>query len=149
MHWYRSKVDWWLVPLLCIPPVASVAVTVMVLRVGTPAEAFVGFGMILLVVAIYVGLVFPMKYGMDDEHLHVRFGLCHRRIPLARITNVWPTNNPLSSPALSLDRLHVQFGSGLWGALMISPADREQFLDELARRAGLRREGGRLHRAAS
>lgn len=146
MRWYRSKVDGWLVPLLGVPPVASVAVTILLLRVGTPAESLVGFGSMLAVVALYVGLVFPMKYGMDDEFLHVRFGLCRRRIRLADITDVRPTNNPLSSPALSLDRLQVRFGSGLWGALMISPAERGEFLDELARRAGLRREGSRLRR---
>ncbi len=67
-------------------------------------------------------------------------------IPLAEISEVRPTSNPLSAPALSLDRLRVQFGRGLVGAVFISPVDRDHFLDELAQKAGLKREGARLVR---
>jgi len=88
-----------------------------------------------------------MRYGIDDEHLHVRFGVCRQRIPLKDISEVHPTRNPLSSPALSLDRLHVQFGEGVFKAVMISPADRDRFLDELADKAKLKCEGDRLVRA--
>jgi hypothetical protein len=59
------------------------------------------------------------------------------------------TRNPPSSPALSLDRLRVQFGRGWGKAVMISPADRNGFLDDLARKAGLNREGDRLFREPS
>jgi hypothetical protein len=100
----------------------------------------------LLVLGIYFGLVFPMRYGLDDTHLVVRFGVCRQRIPLAAITEVKPTHNPLSSPALSLDRLHVRFGQGVFKAVMISPTDRNRFLDELAQKTGLQREGDRLVR---
>lgn len=101
---------------------------------------------VLLVLGIYFGLVFPMRYGLDDTHLYVRFGLCRPRIPLADISEVYPTRNPLSSPALSLDRLPVQYGQGFFKAVMISPANRNGFLDDLAQKAGLKREGDRLVR---
>jgi len=94
-----------------------------------------------------IRLVFPMRYGLDDTHLQVRFGICRQRIPLADILEVHPTRNPLSSPALSLDRLHVQFGQGIFKTVMISPAERSRFLDDLAKTAGLKREGDRLVRA--
>jgi hypothetical protein len=100
----------------------------------------------LLVLAIYVGVLFPMRYGLDDTHLLVRFGLLRLRIPLADIAEVQPTRNPLSSPALSLDRLSVQFGKGILDTVMISPADRGHFVDALAQKAGLKREGDRLVR---
>jgi hypothetical protein len=81
-----------------------------------------------------------------EHHLLVRFGICRQRIPLADIAEVHPTHNPLSSPALSLDRLRVQYGQGFFKAVMISPADRNGFLDDLAHKAGLKREGDRLVR---
>jgi hypothetical protein len=146
MHWYPSKVDWWLALLLCVPPVASVAACVALAVGGRTAEWPVGLLAVLLVFGIYAGLVFPMRYGMDETHLIVRFGVCRQRIPLANITEVRPTHNPLSSPALSLDRLWVQYGPSLFKAVMISPADRERFLDELAQKAGLHRDGERLVR---
>lgn len=46
------------------------------------------------------------------------------------------TSNPLASPALSLDRLKIEYGQGHW--IMISPRDREGFLRELeSRRSAL------------
>ena len=60
---------------------------------------------------------------------------------------VHPTRNPAGSPALSLDRLRVQYGQGFFKGVMISPVDRNRFLDELAQKAGLKREGDRLVRA--
>src|SRR5262249_987884 len=120
MQWYRSKIDWWMVPLLCLPPVASIVVCVSLVVEAKMSELPWGLGGILFVLGIYFGLVFPMKYGLDDTSLLVRFGVCRQRIPLADVLEVRPTHNPLSSPALSLDRLRIQFGPGPFKVLMIS-----------------------------
>ncbi len=146
MEWYRSKIDWWIALLLCLPPVVSSAVCADMVLNGKISELPWALGSMLLVAAIYLGLVFPMKYGVDDTHLLVRFGICRQRIPLADVLEVRPTHNPLSSPALSLDRLHVQFGPGSFKAVMISPADRDGFLDDLAQKTGLKRQADRLVR---
>src|SRR5262249_10366807 len=137
----------WMAPVLCLPPLASVAVGVALVLGGKSSEWPWALAGVLLILSIYFGLVFPMRYGLDDTHLRVRFGLCRQRIPLVDISEVYATHNPLSSRALSRDRLHVQYGRGPFKAVMISPADRDRFLDELARRAGLRREGDHLIRA--
>ncbi|MBI5756897.1 MAG: PH domain-containing protein [Planctomycetales bacterium] len=144
VQWYSSKVDWWLAALLCVPPVASVAVTVGFATHGNAGELPWGIGSIALVATIYFGLVFPMRYGIDDTHLVVRSGMIWQHIRLANIIEVHPTHNPLSSPALSLDRLYVKYGESWTKAVMISPANRDRFLDELASKTGLKREGDRL-----
>ena len=146
MEWYPSKVDWWLVPLLSLPYVAAVAVCVNVLLDGKVSELPWAIGGVLLVLGIYFGLVIPVKYGLDKTRLVVRFGVCRQRIPLADILEVRPTYYPLNAPALSLDRLRIQFGTGLFRGVVISPADRDRFLDDLAERAGLTRQGDRLVR---
>lgn len=149
MNWYRSKIDWWIALLLCVPPVASIVVGIALVLGENSSEwpwSIVG---ILLIFGIYFGLVFPMRYGLDDTHLLVRFGICRQRIPLIDIVEVRPTHNPLSSPALSLDRLNVQFGRGIFRSVMISPADRNRFLDDLAQRADLTREHDRLVRGGA
>jgi len=146
MEWYRSKVDWWLVPLLCLPPVASIAVCINLVLEGKMSELPWGIAAVLFVAGLYLGLVVPIKYGLDDSTLVVRFGVCRQRIALEDILEVRLTHNPLSSPALSLDRLRVQFGSGPFKVVMISPADRDRFLDDLLERSGLTREGDRLVR---
>ena len=145
-QWYRSKVDWWIALVLCVLPVVSAVVPIALVLDGKTSELPWGIGGILFVGAIYFGLVFPMRYGLNDTHLLVRFGACCQRIPLVDILEVRSTHTPLSSPALSLDRLHVQYGQSFFKAVMISPADRNRFLDELAQKAGLKHEGDRLIR---
>ncbi len=146
MRWYRSKVDWWLALVLCAVPLASISSCAALVFSGKTAELPWGIGGVLIVFGVYFGLIFPMRYGLDETHLLVRFGLCRQRILLADISEVYPTHNPLSSPALSLDRLHIQYGKGFFKAVMISPADHINFLDDLAKNAGLKREGNRLFR---
>jgi hypothetical protein len=147
VNWYPSKVDGWLIPLLALPPISATIVCVSLAASGKPGAAIIGAVILGFVAALYLGLIFPLRYGVGHEELTIRSGICRKRIPLANITEVRPTRNPLSSPALSLDRLHVQFGQGLFGAVMISPDDREGFLADLAAKAGLSREGERLFRA--
>lgn len=147
--WYRSKVDWWLAPLLCVPPVAAISVCVAAFLRGDTTELLIGLAVAGAVAALYLGVIFPIAYGIDNDHLTIRFGFFRQRIPLSEILQVSPTRNPLSSPALSLDRLYIQYGKGFFQAVMISPANREQFLIELADRADLSREGGRLVRNRS
>ena len=144
MSWYPSKVDLWLAVLLLAMPIAVVVAWIMALTSGSSDDLIAAVVASVLVVVILFGLVYPMRYGLDDKHLMVRFGLVRTRIPLADITTVEPTRNPLASPALSLDRLSIVSGPGLTGTVMISPADRERFLNELASKAGLKRVGDRL-----
>ena len=147
LRWYSSKIDWWLGPVLCLPPAMALFVFVNSVLTGSMAGLLLGVVTTVLVGGIYFGLVIPIRYGLSDTHLLVRFGICRRRIQLAEIREVHPTHNPLSSPALSLDRLRIRFGPGqTLKAVMISPSDRGRFLDELARKAGLKREGERLFR---
>jgi hypothetical protein len=100
----------------------------------------------LILVGVYGGLIFPMRYGLSDTHLTIRFGRCRRRIPFSEITEAFPTRNPLSSPALSLDRIHIQHGPGIFRSVRISPVRQREFLTELAERAELEQDGLRVFR---
>jgi hypothetical protein len=126
--------------------VAAVSVCTGFVISGAINDLLVGIAVAVFVAALYVGLLFPIRYGINDTHLIVRHGLCRYRIPLADISEVQPTRNPLSSPALSLDRLRIQFGQGFFKGVMISPAERDRFLNDPAERTGMKREGDRLLR---
>lgn len=144
MRWYPSKIDPWLAVVLAFGPLVCIAAGITLVVAGEPW--WLAAAPLVLVAGIYVGLVFPMRYAVADDAIVVRHGLVRQRIPLKDITEVRPTRNPLSSPALSLDRLLISFGTGWSKQAMISPADRDAFLDELAGRAGFVRDGDRLHR---
>lgn len=136
--------DTWLAVLLCVLPISVVVTWVAALTTGSSEDLIGAVVGTLIVVGILLGLAYPIRYGLDDEQLIVRFGLARSRIPLVDITKVEPTRNPLASPALSLDRLSIVYGTGLTGTVMISPADRDGFLGELAAKTGLKRVGDRL-----
>lgn len=133
-RWYPSKVDWWLAVILGIAPLTCIVATLSV--AAARGAIWVPLAATAFLAAIYLGLVFPMRYSITDDAVVVRHGIVRQRIPLADITDVYPTRNPLSSPALSLDRLHIRFGEGFFKAVMISPRDEGEFLTELALRTG-------------
>lgn len=144
-RWYPSKIDLWLAIILAIAPLLSIGGAVAALLAGKGGE-LIALGSAAFIPLLYVALVFPMRYGITDDAIVVRHGLVRQKIPLRDITDVKPTNSPLSSPALSLDRLEIRFGDGFFKSVMISPADKQGFLAELASRAGLQRDGDRLSR---
>jgi hypothetical protein len=84
---------------------------------------------VLLGVLLPAWLLLGTDYVLDQEHLKIRCGPFRWSIPVREIRHVEPTRNPLSSPALSLDRLRIEYGNGK--SLMISPRDTEQFLADL------------------
>lgn len=90
-------------------------------------------GFILLLGAGFpLWLLVSTRYTLTDDVLKIRCGPFGWQIALQDIRNVTPTRNPLSSPALSLDRLQIDYGRGK--TIMISPKDSGEFLAELWRR---------------
>jgi len=151
---YRTKID----PpfaLLALAPVLAAAAGLAFLIQGE-APAWVGWIFLIpsLVSVVLLSLGgLPVEYdpgasGADGEPiLLVRSGLLRYKIPLAEISEVRPSAEVRTSPAWSLDRLKVVYltRSGFHQFLLISPRDRDGFLDELARRANhLERIGSSL-----
>lgn len=138
---YPSKIDTWLLGLLLVIPAVEIAVVITsaISRVW-PATA-IGLIAFLFIVCLYALCVWPMRYGIGAEFLVIRFGLCRSRVRIADIREVYRTSNPLSSPALSLDRLWIQHGDRWYHAVMISPRDQPGFLADLAARVPLEPSG--------
>lgn len=140
---YRSKIDWWLGVLLVAVPVIGLATAIMLQLSGDTGAAIVGWLSLAGIGLLYALVVWPVEYVLEGEDLVVRFGAIRSRIPYRSIRGVRPTRSILASPALSMDRLGIDTGAKL--GPMISPADRDGFLTELASRAlHLQREGDRL-----
>jgi hypothetical protein len=107
--------------------------------------AFVVFCAIPVVV-LCLWTLFDTRYILTHKELVVRGGPIRQRIPLQAILEVKPQRTPLSSPALSMDRLHVSWQKGRQRSVYISPDNRRSFLRNLAARAGLKQDGDRLYR---
>jgi hypothetical protein len=139
---YASEVDTWVVAILTIVPLVSIG-TVVAAALSSGEGLVIAVISLLIVAGIYGGLLFPLYYRLEATSLLVRFGFIRQHIPYDAITSVRPTRNPLSSPALSLHRLRIDYGRSF---VMISPLRRDQFLTSLASRAGLLRDGDALRR---
>jgi hypothetical protein len=145
---FRTKVDLWLAAVLVGALGLMVWTTATAAR-EDPVTGLIAAGVTGGVVLLTAALSLPTEYVVTGTALVVRFGLFRHEIPLAAVERVYPTRNPLSAPAWSLDRLGVRYHTGeRRGLLLISPSDREAFLAALATRAGLERRGTELLRPA-
>ena len=80
------------------------------------------FGLILL---MFYFLSKTIRYKIDSENLII----WNTKINIHSIRKIYRTNNPLSSPALSLDRIAVVYNT--YDEVLISPREREEFIEEL------------------
>jgi hypothetical protein len=77
---------------------------------------------------------FGTNYEILDGTLKVQCGPFKSIIPIKDIKSIKKTNNPLSSAALSLDRLDIRYGRS--GMILISPKDRDGFIETVTRENG-------------
>lgn len=129
---FRSKLDGWLAVILVASALASVAAVVGVGVARPPVSTLVAAPILLLGAVLPMWLMGATDYAFDGPDLRIRSGPFRWKVPLREIRSARRTRNPLSSPALSLDRLRLEYGSK---SIMISPRDQEAFLAELAKRA--------------
>lgn len=128
---YRSKVDGWLAAVLVTAAAASVVIVAVAGAFESPLFALLVSPILLLSVGLPVWTLLATRYTFTAEDLDVRCGPFSWRVPLREIRAVSATRNPLSSPALSLDRLRIDYGHR---SIMVSPQDKEAFLKELRMR---------------
>ena len=74
-------------------------------------------------------LWFGTYYEINGNQLQVVGGPFRWKIDIMTMKSIRKTRNPLSSPALSLNRLEIHHGK--WGTVMISPKNEEEFCETL------------------
>lgn len=123
---YPTAVSWWL-----WIPIYTLIIGQGIFLMNETSPWFLVFH-IVLAVAIFFW-VRSIRYTLSEESLEIYMGLgMKRKIPLASIRKVALSNNPISSPAASLQRIAIHYDR--WGYILISPKNREAFIEELERR---------------
>lgn len=128
---YRTDVDCWLGLLLGATEVYMVFLAVEpIIRTGK-----IDWAMLLIAVCVSIIVVplFGIKYVMYPEHLLVSMSLYGKvRIRYEDIVEVKRTRNPLSSAAMSINRIQIDYvENGVHRMILISPVRRKTFLNEL------------------
>ena len=124
---FKSKVDGWIAVVLAIAIVGQ-AVGIGAAALQSP-DPLVTTGLILVGIALsalIIWLTLGTHYTVDRRMLKIAAGPFRWKVNIDEITSVEATRNPLSSPALSLDRIMIRYGKRR--RIMVSPADKTGFL---------------------
>ncbi|MBC3767097.1 PH domain-containing protein [Neptunicella marina] len=130
MYKFSSKKDLWLMVIIYGTAVMSFGA---VLKIVSQSADIVSLGIALFV--FIMGVVAPMwlirstRYLINHSHLLIQSGPFKWTIRLADIYAIKPSKNPVSSPALSLDRLDIYYADNKH--VLISPADKQAFIKAL------------------
>jgi hypothetical protein len=118
MKIYKSKVDWWLIVLFGgvfgYPIIHGILTNEYFLSVL--------FAFVLVLFFLFSKTI---KYKIEGENLMIWY----TKIEVKSIRKIYRTKNPLSSPALSLDRIAIVYNK--YDEILISPKERNEFIDEL------------------
>ena len=120
---FKSKVD----PLLAIVLLATVVLCFfpVLLEDGLLIGLLIGIPMAIFIFLLWINT----KYYIRGEHIVIKGIIKDTLIPIHTITSVRHTRNPASAPALSMDRLEINYG--LYDYAIISPLEKERFIEEL------------------
>jgi hypothetical protein len=118
MKIFKSKVDWWLILLF-------LGIFGFPIVQGILTEDYLLVIIFSLVLIFLYFLSKTIRYTIKDEKLII----WRTKIDIKTIKKIYSTNNPLSSPALSLDRIAVVYNK--FDEVLISPKEREVFVQEL------------------
>lgn len=126
---FGSKVDGWLAAVIVAAALLSAMAIVSVAQRGL---AYAAAALLLIGIsgmALPIWVLFGTSYEVTDDELIVRSGPFRWRVPVHEIRAIEPSQSWLSGPALSLDRLRIDYSLGR--CLLVSPKKRDQFLSRL------------------
>lgn len=127
---FASKRDPWLMVLGLGAGALSVITTAPILFADLHATPKIITAVLMVLVVVLIPWVcLSTYYVVEPNELKICSGPFRWQIPLEDIYRVSPTRAWWSSPALSLDRLRVEYGDGKW--ILLSPERREEFVDAL------------------
>lgn len=119
---FESKKDLWLGLLIWIPMI-----------VGTVATIIDGDGVVISIMVLSLILItviwFGTGYYIMSDTLEIKVGPFSSKIDIKEIKSIEDSRNPISSLALSLDRIKIVYGNSR--VVLISPKEKELFIEEL------------------
>ncbi|NCF24124.1 MAG: hypothetical protein GWP60_06265 [Gammaproteobacteria bacterium] len=131
---FKSKIDRWLLLLLVAIMVFEVVVMgIAASQLTNPREATVLILASLVIVALIGSMLVSTHYTVFGNTLRIACGPFRWKVPIDAIDSVEATRSPLSSPALSLDRLRIHYGKR---RIMVSPSDKAGFLKAIGQDPG-------------
>jgi len=127
MRVFKSKIDWWVRLVLVAAVLGEFAVIGAIATEGRePIETTAVILVCILAIMLFAWVMFGTLYKVDRGVLKITSGPFRWKMPIDEIHSVEATRSPLSSPALSMDRIRIRYGKNR--RVMVSPADKTGFL---------------------
>jgi len=119
---FKSKKDVWLSVLIW-------GVIILMFFIMITEQNIVVYIVGILNNALLLWLWFGTSYRIDDEALIVRSGPFKSTIDIKTIKKLKDTKTLLAGPALSLDRIEIQYKT--YDTVIVSPKDKIEFIETL------------------
>lgn len=96
-------------------------------------------GLFILCTGFMIWIWMDIEYVLLEDYLYVRGGPFRSKIPYDQITRMFESNNMLIGYRVlsSKDALEIQYKTGLMGSIIISPENKQEFMEELRKRCKL------------
>lgn len=120
---YKSKIGLELI----IPIIIVLGVVLFITASEKPH--WVGPIILLPIVLFIVHMFSKTYYVIDGNSLTIKCGFFSTAVDVNTVTKISETNNPISSPALSLDRIEIAYGK--FQSVIISPKLKNEFISDL------------------
>ncbi len=123
MKSYRSKIDTWLIVLLTI--VFGIPILNAIYN-----QIWALLLIFLPIVLLIIYMFSTLRYCIEGDFLIIKFGFyTHSKININEIKSIEKSNNPLNSPASSLDRLSIKYNK--YDEVLVSPKEKQDFINDL------------------
>jgi membrane protein YdbS with pleckstrin-like domain len=121
---YNSKIG-----LELLIPLVLIFGTVLFLTLNEE-PSWIGILILLPIILFVVHMFLTTNYTIESDELTIKCGfLFNKTIDIKTIKKITETNNPLSSPATSLDRLEINYGK--FDTVIISPKRKKEFIENI------------------
>lgn len=123
MKKYKSKIDLWLIIILTLVFGGIVIISII-------KKDWIGF-IIAIIPTIFIWDMFKSTfYIITEEELIIRCGIFYKLvIKITDIRKISESNDLISSPALSIDRLEILYNR--FDTILISPKKKYEFLQSI------------------
>jgi hypothetical protein len=123
MTTYKSKIG-----LELIIPITIIVGGTGILMVYE--QIWIGLALIFLIVAFITHMLLTTYYKIENNTLRIKCGFFfNSELNIDIINEIKETNNPISSPATSIDRLLIIYNK--YDTVIISPKEKSAFINQL------------------
>ncbi|KAF1015411.1 MAG: hypothetical protein GAK29_04567 [Acinetobacter bereziniae] len=130
MQKFRSKIDWWVLGFLIAMTGLLIQLLFTMYAKGTMAEYPEHTAVYILTIAVIWWPALNTRYIIQENSLTIHCLFLKWNIPLANIQKMTPSHDSIASPALSLDRLKIEYiKEGEHKQILVSPRNRQAFIE--------------------